>query len=117
MVADERNAKTRLPPWDLLIVAAHELAQAEGWWLSRTVNGLVKIQKLDQYPAARFADDEEARQHVIKCAEAGSILHHDALLKHGTYWFRDHRNPEALATRPASSPHLSNCSTAAPPFK
>lgn len=56
-------------------------AHREGWTLARTCHAdgseTVEIRCLD--PGSRFADDEEARRHVVVQARAGSPLHRGAL--------------------------------------
>jgi hypothetical protein len=91
MVDDDGTTKARPLPWDLMNVTAHQAGEAEGWWLSTRDDGLFEVQKFAEDPAARFANDGEAYRHVFTCAEAGSVLQREALLRHGKYWFRDHR--------------------------
>jgi hypothetical protein len=82
-VVGDRTGKTASLPWDLMNVTSHTLGEAEGWWLSERDDGRYEIQRFNEDPVAHFASDNDAYQHVCRCAQAGGILHIEALARHG----------------------------------
>jgi hypothetical protein len=63
----------------------------EGWTVARERTGYWEIQKFDE--KRTFKTDDEALAHVRRCAEAGSLLHKEALAQHGTPWHPDQGGP------------------------
>lgn len=55
------------------------IARLEGWQLSTRDDGFFGIERFDEDPEERFADDGLAYQFVARNARAGSYLHQVAM--------------------------------------
>jgi hypothetical protein len=55
----------------------NDLALQEGWLVLWSDKHGLQIQRDDE--AKKFADDDEALEHVKRCAAAGSLYHQKAL--------------------------------------
>jgi hypothetical protein len=65
----------------------HRRAVREGWVLSERDDGFYEVQKYDEDPQERFANDDDAYEFVSsKARDEGSYMHQKALHLHDLPW-------------------------------